>query len=108
MPRNRWPDQIGMGGRIKSESLAGCPRNAQTTFEAVVSVIPCEMVVKVTAGQCLNICQALCVTISVIKILLRKAGVCVQRRNHSSRRCLEVDRVKARPTEKGVEATVAA
>ena len=23
MPRNRWPDQIGMSGRIKSESLAG-------------------------------------------------------------------------------------
>src|SRR5665811_1577438 len=27
MPRNRWPDQIGTGGRIISESLAGWPRN---------------------------------------------------------------------------------
>lgn len=34
MPRNRWPDQIGMGGRIKSESLAGCPRNAHFSREA--------------------------------------------------------------------------
>lgn len=28
MPRNPRADQIGTGGRIKSESLGGCPRNA--------------------------------------------------------------------------------
>ncbi|WP_296427348.1 hypothetical protein, partial [Yoonia sp.] len=27
--RNQWPDKIGMGGRILSESLAGSPRNTQ-------------------------------------------------------------------------------
>ncbi len=35
MPRNRWPNQIGMGGRIKSESMAGCPRNAHPESNGV-------------------------------------------------------------------------
>ena len=30
MLRNQWPDKIGMGGRILSESLAGSPRNTHT------------------------------------------------------------------------------
>ena len=29
MPRNQWPDKIGMGGRIVLESVAGLPRNMQ-------------------------------------------------------------------------------
>jgi len=29
MLRNQWPDKIGMGGRILSETLAGSPRNTQ-------------------------------------------------------------------------------
>jgi len=33
MPRNPRPDQIGMGGRMLSESMAGSPRN--THYRAV-------------------------------------------------------------------------
>ncbi len=29
MDRNRWPPSIGIGGRVKSESVAAMPRNAQ-------------------------------------------------------------------------------
>jgi hypothetical protein len=29
-PRNRWPDWIGIGGRIQSESVAGFGRNMQS------------------------------------------------------------------------------
>jgi hypothetical protein len=34
MLRNQWPDKIGMGGRILSESLAGSPRNTHYQLEA--------------------------------------------------------------------------
>ena len=30
MLRNQWPDKIGMGGRILSESVARSPRNTHT------------------------------------------------------------------------------
>ena len=31
MLRNRWPDQIGMGGQMLSDSVAEYQRNAQRT-----------------------------------------------------------------------------
>ncbi len=38
MPRNQWPDKIGMGGRILSESVVGCSRNAQPYLRKTKSV----------------------------------------------------------------------
>ena len=37
MPRNPRPDQIGMGGRMLSESLAGSPRNTQNAELKAIS-----------------------------------------------------------------------
>ena len=36
MPRNPRADQIGTGGRIKSESPGGCARNAQLIWLIVL------------------------------------------------------------------------
>ncbi|MDB2579528.1 hypothetical protein N9Y00_10975 [Tateyamaria sp.] len=38
MPRNPWADQIGTGGRIKSESAGGSPRNAQMPAQTILKM----------------------------------------------------------------------
>ena len=43
MPRNPRADQIGTGGRIKSESPGGCARNAQYSGSLSITCI-CETI----------------------------------------------------------------
>ena len=38
MLRNRWPDQIGMGGQMLSDSVAEYQRNAQTVCRSLICV----------------------------------------------------------------------
>ena len=56
MPRNHWSDQIGTDGRIKSEPLAGWPRNGH-----IVASIACDrqsvsfiLVSDLTLNPCFN------------------------------------------------------
>lgn len=39
MPRNPRADQIGTGGRIKSESPGGCARNAQHSLSGLAEAL---------------------------------------------------------------------
>ncbi len=43
MPRNPWPDQIGMGGRMLSVQVAGSPRNTQSISQRIA---PCSKLSK--------------------------------------------------------------
>jgi hypothetical protein len=42
--RNQWPESIGMGGRLRPESVAGIVRNMQDKRISVLSIVHQEYI----------------------------------------------------------------